>query len=184
MGDSVAVLVSKIGQAAEAMSDSTESGVKSASQRMKKTIEGSRDKVTGDGRLSGAGNAKLGVNYKLDLNGGHSTSLMKATGPWQLIEFDTKSAGIVTGRTGRIKGRGARRRTRERDLNIAFGAVGSLSGVKPLAWAGGAHPFARVKDAPTKGQHPFRKGWELGTPAVVSELKRSNVNAVRGVFGG
>lgn len=178
MATSVADLVSKLGKAAEAVDRSSDIGIKSASARMKRTIEGSRDRVTGDGRLSGAGNANLGVSYTLR----PGSALVKATGPWQLIENDTRSAGIVTGRVGRVKGRGAKRANRERNLNIAFGAVGSLSGVKPLAWPGAPHPFARVKDAPTKGQKPWAKGVERGTPAATAEIRNSTRNAVIGAF--
>ena len=178
MADSVADLVARIGAAAEAVADAEDTGVSRAAIRMKRTIEGSRDRVTGDGRLSGVGNAKLGVKYELK----PGSALMTATGPWQLIERDTKSAGIVTGKVGRVRGRGARRATRERNLNIAFGVTGSLSGVSPLAWSGGPHPFARVKDAPTKGQFPWKKGTESGTPAAVSEIKNSTLNAFRGAF--
>ena len=181
---SVAELVGKLTSAAEAIDQASSLGVKTGAFRMKKTIEGSRDRVTGDGRLSGVGNAKLGVGYTLRDGPGGATALMKATGPWQLVENDTQSAGIVTGKVGRIKGRGAKRATRQRNLDIAFGVTGALGGVKPLTWAGapGGGFFARVKDAPTKGQKPWKKGVDRGTPAVTSEIEKSTLNAFRRAF--
>jgi len=182
VASSAADLALKLQKASAALTSAEKSGVGAAALRMKRTIEGSRDRVTGDGRLSGAGNARLDVQYTLKGEGSASTALMKAKGPWQLVENDTKSAGRVTGKVGRVKGRGSRRANRERDLAVAFGARGALSGVKPIAWPGGPHPFASFRDGPTKGQKPWAKGVERGTPAATEEIRRSSVNAVRNAF--
>jgi len=180
----VADVALRLGRAADNLADPDRVGVQAAAVRVKRVIEASRNQAVGsDGALSGVKNGKLGVKYKVQ-EGRSPNVLFTATGPWQFIEYDTKSAGIVTGKVARIKGRGARRLTRERDLNIAFGAAGSLAGVKPLSWAGvpGGHPWARVKDAPTKGQKPWAKGVDRGTPVATAEIKKAAVSAVRSAF--
>lgn len=90
-----------------------------------------------NGKLRGVGKkgAKVGVRYDF---GGRSTALVRATGPFQLIERDTKAHRIP-------KERGARARKR----------VVVIPGVGVRAWAD--HPG-------TKGKHPWAKGVVAAIP--------------------
>lgn len=89
-----------------------------------------------NGKLRGVGKrgAKIGVRY--DVAG--DTALVRATGPFQLIERDTKAHRIP-------KVRGARARKR----------VVAIPGVGVRAWAN--HPG-------TKGKHPWAKGVVAAIP--------------------
>lgn len=91
-----------------------------------------------DGRLSGVGKrgAKVGVSYTVT---GH-TAIVKATGPFPLIESDTKAHRIP-----RERGRRARKR------------YAVIPGVGVRAYAD--HPG-------TKGKHPWKKGVVAAQPVA------------------
>ncbi len=155
----------------------------------KREIEKTRNKAVGsDGRMSGVGNAKLGVRYDV----GESSTFVRATGPWQLIERDTKPAGLIVGKTRSAK-TGKYRRTLSRGtsektklkrylkrLSYSTGRA-SFSNVRPLSLPWG--PRAKVYDKGTKGKRPFQKGLDVAEPRIVAELQTSTRSAVRGVFG-
>ena len=108
MVDSVADLAKGLSKAATAIGTSQTAAVSSGALKAKRAIEGTRDKATGgDGRLSGVGRrgAKLGVRYDVK-DGAKPTAVVKATGPWQLIERDTKSAGVIRPKGRRRRGSG------------------------------------------------------------------------------
>lgn len=183
---SAAQLAAKLEKAGENLADG-EPAVQRASMHMKRSIERSRDKVTGDGRLSGVGNAKLGVRFDLKTGSrGTATSLMRALGPWQLIEYDTRSAGRVTGKRGKVKrGRTKKEKAKayRQDLLYVFGGRGGLKGVKPVYWEGAPHAFASFRDGPTKGQYPWKKGADKGEKGAVEEIRKSTLTSVRSAFG-
>ncbi len=152
-----------------------------------------RDRAVGsDGRLSGAGNALLGVKVKVR----DDDAVVSATGPWQLVENDTRPAGLIVGKTWR-EGRNGRpgryRRTLSRGTSertkfkrylarTAF-ATGraSFAGVRPLRTPYG--PRSKVFDKGTRGKKPFQKGVDAAVPIVTSELSASVRGAVRSAFG-
>jgi hypothetical protein len=90
-----------------------------------------------NGRLRGVGKrgAKIGVRYDF---GGRTTALVRATGPFHLLESDTKTHRIP-------KERGARARKR----------VVVIPGV-------GVRAFAQSRG--TKGKHPWAKGVVAAMP--------------------
>jgi len=156
----------------------------------KKAIISERNKAVGsDGILSGA-NAKLGVRF--DIKDGHETALVRALGPWQLIEEDTKSAGLIVGRKSsnnrRVYSRGtaasgASRRLGQR-LKFFGGAKGTFVGLRPLGNGGGFGPYAKVRDKGTKGKHPFAKGVEAARAPVAAEMAESASDSVLKFFKG
>lgn len=172
-------LAAAIESAGTAIAGSQTEALNRAALKLKRSVEASRDRVTGDGRLSGVGNARLGVRY--DIKGStNPTALLRVTGPWQLIERDTRPAGRVTGKVGRV--RGGRRVNRERNVRIAFGARGALSGVRPMRTPWG--PKSAIQDRGTRGQHPFKKGVEAGTKPALQELRGVVVKAVGRAISG
>lgn len=179
MADTVADLIAAFAKAGVALEGAQEDAVARAALKSKRLIEGQRDRVTGDGRLSGAGNARLGVSFNVR-GGATPSAFVSATGPWQLIERDTKPAGSVTGKLGRITGRGARRARRQRDLNVAFGAVGALAGVKAMRTPYG--PKSRINDKGTRGQHPFEKGVDRSVKPAAKEMQAAFSKAVARSF--
>ena len=88
--------------------------------------------------MSGVGRrgAKLGVRYDMT---GDSEALLRATGPWQFIERDTKPSG-----RNRPRAHQAGRRRRR-------------GGPRALA-APGFGPVAAARNPGTTGKHPFEKG--------------------------
>jgi hypothetical protein len=94
-------------------------------------------------RLRGVGKrgARLGVRYRSGMYGGEAKSIVFVTGPWQLIEWDTKAHRIPRAR----KSRRARKR------------YAVIPGVGVRAYA--EHPG-------TRGKHPWRTGVTAAIPAV------------------
>ena len=110
-------------------------------------------------RLSGVGKkgAKIGVRYNVGNFGGEAKSRVFATGPFHLIERDTKRHRIP-----KERGRRARRR------------VIVIPGVGVRAWA--MHPG-------TRGKHPWAKGVNAAEPKVTALLENKTRLALRRVFG-
>lgn len=115
-------------------------------------------------RLRGVGKsgAKLGVSYRLSGAGARTTATVRATGPWQLIEEDTRPHVIRSKRRGRKKGRGGQ------------GAI-VIPGVGPRVAA--HHPG-------TRGKHPWAKGVEKAMPLVAAEMRTQVTNTVLAALRG
>lgn len=111
-------------------------------------------------RLSGVGKrgAKLGVRYNVAGAAGDAKSLVFATGPFHLIERDTKKHRIPKERKTR---KGGKRR------------YAVIPGVGPRAWA--MHPG-------TKGQRPWAKGVNDAEPQVRALLEKRVALAIRRIF--
>lgn len=79
---------------------SQRTGVERASFAMKQRISAEASRASGgDGRLSGAKDARISVRY--DVKGERNpTALIRALGPWQLVEFDTNPHFITSRRGG------------------------------------------------------------------------------------
>lgn len=110
-------------------------------------------------RMSGVGKkgAKIGVRYNVGNFGGVAQSRVFATGPFHLIERNTRAHRIP-------KDRGKRGRRR-------YAVIPSV-GVR--AWA--MHPG-------TKGKHPWEKGVNAAEPRVRALLEKKTALAIRRVFG-
>lgn len=107
-------------------------------------------------RLRGVGKrgAKIGVRY--DIKGTQNpTALVRATGPFQLIERDTKAHKIEP----------KKRRSGKRAIVTPQG---------PRAWA--FHPG-------TKGKHPWEKGVQLAIPKVRTTMVSEQAKSLRRFFG-
>lgn len=89
-------------------------------------------------RNVGTKGARLGVRVVPSGGFGQAQALISGTGPWPIIEYDTKAHRIAPKRRG---------------------------GKKALRFPSGE--FARSADHPgTKGKAPFHKGVEVGAPLV------------------
>lgn len=143
--------VGKLGEAQAAVSAVPTTGVTAASQLVKRNILA----IT-PGRLRGVGKrgGKLGVRYKIVNRGPEAESFIKATGPFQLIERDTKAHGIP------------RDRTRGRTRYAVFG-----DGV-----------YSHVDHPGTQGKHPFERGTTASFPGIRKIFQDENYEALRRVF--
>jgi hypothetical protein len=116
-----------------------------------------RTATGGDSRLSGVGRRGARVGARFDVKGSvNVTALIRATGPMQLIEFDT-SPHDIQGRKRRRAARGG-------------GKVGVLR------FADGG--FSMTAHHPgTTGKHPFRRGWvksrHRAGPTFDAEVQRA-----------
>jgi hypothetical protein len=110
----------------------------------------------GDSRLSGAGRRGAKVGARFDVKtGGRSSALVRATGPLQLVERDTKAHSIPKSR---------RRKRRVLHIpGIGFRAV--------------------VHHPGTKGKHPFERGVDAALPAVPKIVQGTVSQAMRKAFG-
>ena len=123
----------------------------------KNVILDSARQVVPDLRLSGVGKGGARINVRYTRAIEHV--LVKATGPWQFIEYDTKPHVITSkGLRGTRKSRAAavtagtplRRRTKASPTRLNIN--GSFR--------------AYVKHPGTKGQHPFRDGAKRAQPEL------------------
>lgn len=133
--------------------------VKESSFVVKKAVLGFLKPATGgDQRLSGVGRTKrgayLGVRYNVGNYSGEAKSLIYVTGPFQLIERDTK-AGVRPIRRRRL---GRKRAGREYGVTMGY-----------------YHPG-------TKGKHPFAHGVDAATPAVTRLLQSKSTLLLRRVL--
>jgi hypothetical protein len=137
MADTVAQFVAKTGRMGGELTRLEHRTVEVAAQVVKRSVQ---VQMVGAGvkanRLRGVGKkgARIGVRYDID----QKKALVRATGPFHLIENDTKAHRIP-------KQRGARARTR----------YAVIPGVGVRAYAN--HPG-------TKGKHPWAKGVEAAMP--------------------
>ncbi len=121
-------------------------------------------------RLSGVGKngAKLGAGYNVLSSEGVARALVHATGPWQLIERDTKAHQIPKQRQSAsfvgVYGHAV----------IPGGAVGGVHG------AGGVR--TRVKHPGTKGKHPWAKGVDAAVPLIPQAQSAAVTASLSAIF--
>jgi hypothetical protein len=127
--------------------------------------------VGADLRMSRVGpkGARLGVASDVK-QGQTPTAMVRATGPWQLIEGDTDPHVILPRGVGRAKGRSkaARHAARQELYNALFGS-GPGRQVTPLRTPFG--PRNRVLHPGTKGKHPFANGVERAQSLTAITLR-------------
>ena len=183
VGDAVAHRMRRLG--AE-MARFGPEAVKRASLDIKNPIEQQLIRAVGpDMRMSGVGARGAKLSVRFDLKGiRNPTSLIRAVGPWQLIERPTSAHPIFV-RAAAARGRGARRVNTQNRLDQAFGGRGAYRH-GTLAFPGvGGTVFRRVVQHPgTSGKRPFAKGLQIGAPRARRTLQRSTHDAaVRGFRG-
>lgn len=114
--------------------------------------------MAGVSRLSGVGRAGAKVGVRYDIRG--TTSLVRATGPFHLLERDTKAHEIPKA--------GRRRRRNARNLLVIGGEVRT----------------GPVQHPGTKGKHPWRKGVAQSAPLVRGIFRREFRRSLARSFGG
>lgn len=169
---SVAQLSKKLYLAAEAVEKADVKAVERVAQKVKRAAEKERNRAVGfDGRLSNVGKngAKLGVRYDFKSQNGKPAALVRATGPWQIVEGDTVPHVI----TSRYAGGSRLRRG-------AFGPAlpGGRRSVILTPW--GYRRYARHPG--TKGKHPWRTAITDSTRNLTPETSTPIRDAFREVF--
>lgn len=131
-------------------------------------------------RLSGVGKsgANIGVTFNVKTFQGTPTALIRATGPFHLIERDTAPHTIP-------RTEGSRRtRTSSGRLSVKREATGrSTSGRKALL-INGDWVTGPVKHPGTKGKHPFERGVRASEPALRGVMRRAQTTSLMQTFKG
>ncbi len=194
MGDfrTVDGFANKIRSYGEAAQKGARVAVEKAAFEMKASIVAEAKSATGGDMLIshlgskrsiGAGGARLSVVY--DIKGtNHPVALVRAVGPWGLVEHGAKAHEILP-KLKRITGTGASRARRQRDLSLAFGARGALSGSKPMKVPGSPRGYAyRVRHPGTKGKKPWAKGTARALPLLRSRTPTVFFEAAKAALKG
>lgn len=196
----------RLGRLSKELSASQTKAVGSGSLAIRRSVERELHRVAPSGRLRnvGARGAKLGVRY--DIKGTKNpTSLIRAIGPWQIIENDTRPHIIVAKRLGRGQGRTAAAsragtvsafggtsrgvfgalvastRTARNGAVLRRAGSAALGGALASA-AGGPRPYAFHPG--TKGKKAFSKGVRAGVPDAKRAVTREiALAAKRGMTG-
>lgn len=123
---------------------------------------------------------KLGVRYNMGTFEGNAKSLVFATGPFQLIERNTKPHPIPAFVGQKSKQTGTPRGKRGRTFGPAFGGI--RKGAAPINIPGVG--WRRMAFHPgTKGKFPWAKGVEDAEAQVAALLEKSTALALRRIFG-
>ena len=147
-------------------------------------IVGAVSKNLGGPRIKMSGVGKNGATVGVVLVPAGKDTVVKMTGPAQLIENDTKAHTILGRNVGRLgKGKGSRsasaKRAAKQELyNALFGGQGggrlNLGGDQ---WVTGPIPHPG-----TKGKHPFRKGVDAVAPVAPKIFDRGVQRGIRKAF--
>lgn len=148
-------LARKMTQAGRAIDGAAKDGVFKSALLVKTSVMGELGGVT---RLRGVGKrgAKIGVRFDVK-PGNNPSARVRATGPFHLIESDTKPHKVTP------KGKG---RNKRRAINIP-----------------GIGPRASAKHPGTKGKHPWEKGVRRALPRVPQVMMSEQVASLRRFFG-
>lgn len=149
---SPAELARKLRQAGGAIDGAAKDGVGKAALLVKTSVLG---ELGGRTRLRGVGKkgAKIGVRY--DIKGtGNPTALVRATGPFHLIERDTRPHDVSP------KGK-------RKAINIP--------GIGPKAYA--------TRAGGSKGRHPWEKGVNRALPIIPRVMMEEQSRSLRRFFG-
>lgn len=167
------------------------SAVSKAALLVKQSTKGEMDKITSSGRFShvGKSGAAVGVSFTVK-PGASATALVRATGPWQLVENDTKPHTEFSRSVGKLgrradglldRSKAGRREARERLLNAVFGGAGAFAGAKALKLPGGIFRY-RVTIPRIPGRHPWSHGVDKALPLVEETMRAAVVAPLRGIF--
>ena len=138
-----------------------------------------REDSGGDNVLSGMG-ARVGARYDV-IGRQNPVALIRATGPLQILESDTKPHGILPKGIGSGHGRtkAGRRASKQALYDALFG--GTYSGISPMNTPYGYK--YRVNHPGTKGKRTWSRAIEQATPRVPAEYQRALQKALRRFFG-
>ena len=151
-------------------------------QVAKDTVLTQMRSVVPSGVLKHAGKAGAKLNVRYDVKGTtNATALVKAVGPWQLVEGDTKAHFIVAkGYGGSRKSRQARADNASRTRGAegsSRGWLGPLKG-KPRAVSFGGVARAYVWHPGTKGRRPWFIGIRKSLLEINGIVKTNATDAV------
>lgn len=153
-----AQFTAKMHRATDEISNASRKGVEQVSldltRKARRNIAGASG---GDSRLSGVGKRGTKVGARYTLKG--ETALVRAEGPLQLIERDTKAHSIVPRSVSRT-----RRTAGPKALSTPYGPRYSVD-----------HPG-------TRGQHPFEKAVDATAPDALRIFQRELEQALRRAF--
>lgn len=168
MVDSPLQAAAKFRRAGARISAASKKGERNAAQFVKATIlAGSPGRL----RNVGKNGTRLGVNYKADPSGG---TLVQASGPWQLIERDTKAHTIIGKGVGRVKRGSTKGLSKDARSAVRYGAKQNLYNALFGGPGGGGGKFlidgnwytGPIHHPGTQGKHPFARGVETARPGV------------------
>lgn len=176
---SAAELAGKLEAAGAAVVNSNRAAVQRVARRIKAGAEAERNRAVGsNGRMSGVGRngARLGVRDEYAGSVALPTAVVRATGPWQLVESPTRSHLI----TSRYAGSTRARRSR----------AGLAGPVRPGALRGGRRAvvltpwgYKRFTRHPgTRGKKPWRTSIDRSTQNITTEAATPMRDALRTVF--
>jgi hypothetical protein len=159
------------GKLARATEIQQAANVKNAAETTRQIIYTSA-RARGVRRESKIAGGPWGVNYVV--KGNPPFALIKITGPFHLVESDTKAHQIYR-KGARAKGKGSRRINKQAILNEVFGGKGAYTGGSLKLLDGG---FRKVVRHPgTKGKGIFKAAKVQARAAVPSVMALGTVNA-------
>ena len=170
---------------AQEVSQAGRSAVAAALLEVKGSVERERKRVTSTGRLRNVGSSGARLGVRFDVKGKRNpTGMIRATGPWQLVEFDTQRHFIVAKGLG-FKSTRASRGERARSAGSAATFGGQARGVfggfdrkgKKALTIGGL-PRAYAAHPGTRGREPFKKGVEAGTQKAIDVVNKAHTTAI------
>lgn len=167
----------KLNAAGDALVRANVTVVTRAALKVKLAAEAERTKVTGgDGRLSNVGRrgSRLGVASTVTPSG--PSAIVRATGPWQIVENDTRAHRITSKYAGSTRAR--------RSLTGVSGPQlpGSVRGGRRAVVL---TPFGYrryVRHPGTHGKHPWRKAMTVSTRNLSNEVATPIRDALAAVF--
>lgn len=186
---SAAELNGKLQRYAKAIPGANRAAVELGAKTVKANVMALLGPATGgDFILSGVGRngAKVGVNYKLNTNGPQPKAIVRAIGPFQFIENDTKPHIPAAKKVAGVRG-SRRRRQQALALGVGFSAL--------FGGQVGGNNFARVyvkkykrwititKPISSKGKQPWARGVERAKPIVVKNFRVAQTRELTRVFG-
>lgn len=165
----------KLDRLAEDFEDLPLAAVKDGSQIVKSSVT-----RLAPGRLRNASKrgSKLGVRYNLGTYGGEAKSLVFVTGPFHLIERDTKPHRIPALVGQKTRQNRAVRSSRGRLYGPAFG--GEKASTRPIVFAGKVRAFAFHPG--TRGKRPWQRGVAAALPKVRNVISTRSATTLRRIF--
>lgn len=136
----------------------------------------------GDGRMSGFGKKAKRLNVDVKPVAGQATGVRitparSQAGQWTILDQGAKPHDVIA-KGAPIKGKGAKRARRQRDLNVAFGAKGAFAGVKPLRTPFGPRYRASNVRSPAKGT--WSRAAQSGIDDAVKQIRDEFHRKVQG----